>query len=165
MESCRRLGIELTLLGRGQPHPNNRNKPRVVAEYLRDHPEYDYVLQVDFKDVIFCATLREMFGKYRSFGLVRAPVVVGEDSRYLHHDFRSFVAEAAAPAGPGRGGPLLPVESCFGGLGVYRMACLRACSYGGDDGLEHVEFHRRLRRSGLGRLFLNPGQLVLHSPA
>ena len=68
VESCRRLGIELTLLGQGRPHPNNRNKPRVVAEYLRDHPEYDYVLQVDFKDVIFCATLREMFFKYRSFG-------------------------------------------------------------------------------------------------
>jgi hypothetical protein len=31
---------------------------------------------------------------------------------------------------------MVPVESCFGGLGVYRMACLRAGSYGGDG--EHA---------------------------
>ena len=61
--------------------------------------------------------------------------------------------------------PMLPVESCFGGLGVYRMACLLACSYGGGGDSEHVVFHDRMRRSGLGRLYLNPSQIVLHSPA
>jgi hypothetical protein len=59
--------------------------------------------------------------------------------------------------------PLLPVESCFGGLGVYRMACFRAAEYGGND-CEHVVFHERLRRAGLGRLFLNPNQIVLYTP-
>ena len=59
--------------------------------------------------------------------------------------------------------PMLPVESCFGGLGVYRMACLLACSYGDGDS-EHVVLHDHMRRSGLGRLYLNPSQIVLHSP-
>lgn len=68
IESCARFGIELTMLGRGQPYANHRMKVRLVADYLRQHPEYDYVLQVDVKDVVFCATLREIFYKYKSFG-------------------------------------------------------------------------------------------------
>ena len=76
IESCRRQGIELTLLGRGRSYPNHRMKPRLVAEYLRDHPEYRYVLQVDFRDVIFCASLREIFHKYRAFGV---PIVASAE--------------------------------------------------------------------------------------
>jgi hypothetical protein len=62
-----------------------------------------------------------------------------------------------------RGDPLMPVESCFGGLGVYRMACMQACQYGGSD-CEHVVFHQRLRQAGYRRLYLNPNQIVLYSP-
>jgi hypothetical protein len=58
----------------------------------------------------------------------------------------------------------VPVVSCFGGLGIYRMACLKAGSYDADDP-GHATFHDRLRRAGMGRLFLNPSQIVLHSPA
>ncbi|MCH5376575.1 MAG: hypothetical protein JJ992_21610, partial [Planctomycetes bacterium] len=68
IDSCRRYDIELTLLGQGQPYSNNRQKIGLVADHLRRHPEYRYVLMVDYRDVIFCATLREMFSKYRSFG-------------------------------------------------------------------------------------------------
>lgn len=68
MESCRRYGIDLTLLGQGMAYPNHRFKIELVADYLAEHPEYDYVLQVDLVDVVFCATLREMFFKYKSMG-------------------------------------------------------------------------------------------------
>ncbi|WP_406694965.1 hypothetical protein V5E97_28375 [Singulisphaera sp. Ch08] len=60
-----------------------------------------------------------------------------------------------------RGDHLQPVWSCFGGLGVYRMECLKATTYGGDD-CEHVVFHRRLRDLGFNRLYLNPSQIVLY---
>jgi hypothetical protein len=76
IESCRRYGIELTLLGEGQPYPHNRRKIGLVAEHLRDHPEYRYVLQIDLKDIVFCATLQEIFFKYQSFG--HAIVAAGE---------------------------------------------------------------------------------------
>jgi hypothetical protein len=62
-----------------------------------------------------------------------------------------------------RGEPLLAVESCFGGLGVYRMACYAAAEYGGGD-CEHVVLHERMRRAGFGRQFLNPSQIVLYTP-
>jgi len=64
----------------------------------------------------------------------------------------------------GRGEPLVPVWSCFGGLAVYRMEALRggARYYGGGD-CEHVVLHRQMREQGFDRLFLNPSQIVLYS--
>ena len=60
-----------------------------------------------------------------------------------------------------RGTPLVPVTSCFGGLGIYTMEAYRAGRYTGDD-LEHATFHRSLIASGHNRLFLNPSQLVIY---
>lgn len=62
-----------------------------------------------------------------------------------------------------RGEPLVPVWSCFGGLGVYRMECFHTARYDGAE-CEHVRFHQSLREQGLDRQFLNPSQLVLYSP-
>jgi hypothetical protein len=60
-----------------------------------------------------------------------------------------------------RGAPLVPVTSCFGGLGIYAMAAYREGRYGVDD-LEHATFHRSLIAAGHDRLFLNPSQLVIY---
>src|SRR5439155_10282300 len=60
-----------------------------------------------------------------------------------------------------RGEPLLPIWSCFGGLGVYTIAAFGAARYEGGD-CEHVELHRQMRKAGYGRLFLNPSQIVLY---
>ena len=68
LESCKRYGIDLALLGQQRPYPNHLYKIELVAEYLTQHPECRYVLQVDLVDVVFCATLWEMFVKYKSFG-------------------------------------------------------------------------------------------------
>ena len=62
-----------------------------------------------------------------------------------------------------RGEPLLPVDSCFGGLGAYRMECFEVGEYGGASG-EHLGFHERIRRAGLGRIFLNSSQITLRAP-
>lgn len=60
-----------------------------------------------------------------------------------------------------RGAPLVPVTSCFGGLGIYRMDAYRAGRYGPAD-TEHAIFHRELIRRGHGRLFLNPSQILVY---
>jgi hypothetical protein len=62
-----------------------------------------------------------------------------------------------------RGEPLVRVASCFGGLGIYRMECMRRGRYEPDGDSEHVAFHRSLRAAGLGRVYLNPSQIVLYS--
>lgn len=59
------------------------------------------------------------------------------------------------------GGDLVPVKSCFGGLGVYKMEAMKRCSYSGVD-CEHVPFHRQMSQQGMSRLFMNPSQVVLY---
>lgn len=60
-----------------------------------------------------------------------------------------------------RGEPLVPVYSCFGGLGVYRLQALLSARYSGED-CEHVPLHRQMRERGYGRQFLNPSQITLY---
>jgi len=60
-----------------------------------------------------------------------------------------------------RGQPLRRVDSCFGGLGVYRAECVSEAKYGGED-CEHVVLHHEMRDRGFDRLYLNPSQLVVY---
>lgn len=59
------------------------------------------------------------------------------------------------------GEPLVPVTSCFGGMGIYSMRAYLAGRYAAAD-LEHAEFHRELRRRGFRRFFLNPSQVLVY---
>ena len=59
------------------------------------------------------------------------------------------------------GEPLVPVTSCFGGLGIYSMAAYAAGDYAGGE-LEHANFHRALIGRGFTGLFLNPSQIVMY---
>lgn len=62
-----------------------------------------------------------------------------------------------------RGEELVPVDSAFGGLAMYRAAGIVAgAQYGGED-CEHVILHRWLRENGFDQQFLNPSQIVLYS--
>lgn len=60
-----------------------------------------------------------------------------------------------------RGEPLVPVTSCFGGLGIYRMPAFLAGRYSGED-TEHVTHLRSAREQGFDRVFLNPSQITLY---
>lgn len=80
---------------------------------------------------------------------------VGHPHEHSNIEVNSMVLE--------RGEPLLPVLSCFGGLGVYRMAAFKSAAYGGPD-CEHVILHQRMRQCGFVASFLNPSQIVAYSP-
>lgn len=54
---------------------------------------------------------------------------------------------------------LIPVYSCFGGMGLYRMEAMIECKYLGED-CEHISLHRQMREKGMDRLYLNPRQLT-----
>lgn len=71
-------------------------------------------------------------------------------------DVRAGDGDAARPS-PGshhvcfdpllpQSGLAYPVDSCFGGLAIYRRAALRGCRYSGEGGeCEHVMLHRCMR--------------------
>ena len=105
-----------------------------------------------------------------SNGLLRQRLPSGSD--WLHFDAWAFRAIGHPQPHDNievnsmvldRGERLLPVLSCFGGLGVYSMAAMQSAQYSGPD-CEHVILHDRMRQQGLGRVFLNPSQIVLYSP-
>lgn len=60
------------------------------------------------------------------------------------------------------GDPMVEVNSCFGGLGVYKMKDIEGCEYTGEAS-EHVPFHRDIREKNNGKIFLNPSQVVLYN--
>jgi hypothetical protein len=58
----------------------------------------------------------------------------------------------------GVGRKLIPVNSAFGGIGIYKSWCFFSADYYGDGPIrecEHVTFHRQLKLLG-ARLYLNP---------
>lgn len=60
-----------------------------------------------------------------------------------------------------RGAPLVPVTSCFGGLGIYPQRAMIECRYDDWD-IEHVPLHRDMAERGMDRMFLNPSQITLY---
>jgi len=60
-----------------------------------------------------------------------------------------------------RGEPLVPVTSCFGGLGIYRLPAFLSARYTGGD-CEHIGLHRTMRARGWGRVFVNPSQITVY---
>jgi hypothetical protein len=153
----------------------NRYREHVVQQFAG----FDYAIVVDMDlaggwsfDGIAHSFGSDEWDFVGSFGLQERRDRQTRQSVYSHADlwaFRPAPGVSIAHLGSHhnaiveRGHDLIPVESCFGGLGIYRFDCLQAAKYDGGD-CEHVEFHARLRQAGLGRLFLNPSQIVLYSP-
>lgn len=149
----------------------NRCRDRVLAEF----GHYDFVIVVDFDlrggwsyDGIAHTFGHEAWDFVGSNGL-HSRSVDAPGSFYYHDAFahRAVGQRTGSADRLGlqfrRGEPLVPVWSCFGGLGVYRMDCYKAAGYDGAD-CEHVTLHLALRERGFDRLFLNPSQIVLYSP-
>ena len=60
------------------------------------------------------------------------------------------------------GDPLIPVSSCFNGVGVYRVKSILGARYAALPGYaEHVAFHLELIKRG-GSVFINPSQLTYY---
>lgn len=90
--------------------------------------------------------------------------------RYVHYDVWAFRWHGNwTPCQPAEIGPLswprgaepIRLNSCFGGLGVYRSDAVLESEYSGED-CEHVPFHRRMAEAGFNRLYLNPSQFVIY---
>jgi hypothetical protein len=153
----------------------NRCRERIVQQYA----DFDYVIVFDMDlpggwsfDGVAHTFGEEDWDFVGSYGLEGPFERRPDEPPYSHFDVWAFRPARGTAARRlvnynglrlRRGDPLLTVESCFGGLGVYRTACLQSCEYGGTD-CEHVVFHEGLRRAGFDRLFLNPSQIVLYSP-
>jgi hypothetical protein len=154
----------------------NRYHQIVADRFARS--DYVIVLDMDFAGGFSLEGVAHTFGQESwdavgSYGLRRhARGNPRAEWPYEHYDGGAF--RPASPAHPlarvrpatirlERGGPLIPVASCFGGLAVYRREAFLSATYSGGDS-EHVAFHEALRRAGFHRQSLNPSQIVLYPP-
>lgn len=61
------------------------------------------------------------------------------------------------------GDQLVPVDSAFNGLALYKTRSILNCNYGVIPGYaEHPFFHREMSRQGKDNIFINPSQLVMY---
>jgi len=167
-------------------HPSVRSLDRAadMAAYRRRcqqevaarWPDFDYacVVDTDLPDGWSYDGVAHSFGSREwdfvgSYGIIyqRQRLI---PSKALHYDVWAFRPLGSFEPLDGlagnslawqRGEQFVPVNSCFGGLGLYRMPAWLAASYGGGD-CEHVPLHREMRRLGFDRLFLNPSQIALY---
>ncbi len=60
--------------------------------------------------------------------------------------------------------PLVEVNSCFGGLALYKIKSINNCLYDSiDNDCEHVSFHDCLKKQYKARIFMNPAMIIKYS--
>jgi len=151
-----------------------RNRYREhIAEHLADF-DHTIVIDTDLEGGWSYDGLAHTFGQpawdfVGSYGIIYKRIKSQPNVR-LHYDawayreqgsYEELTTAYANLLTWQRGDPLVPVFSCFGGLGVYRTQALVQCEYRGTD-VEHVPFHQQMRDQGMGRQFLNPSQIVVY---
>jgi hypothetical protein len=159
---------------RGNDMAEYRNRcQQIVADRWAD---FDYVclLDMDLVGGFSYEGIAHSFGSQPwdavgSYGIIYQRRKL-DLNRSLHYDvwaFRHFGSYEELDGTEGnlmswqRGETLVPVYSCFGGLGLYRMPAWLSARYSGGD-CEHVGLHRQMRARGYDRQYLNPSQIVLY---
>ena len=156
---------------------NGRNK--ILKEVLALNPDYFVMLDLDdinssgrfVQSIKSCFNVKEdwaaltgnQHGHYYDIWALRMKGIMEEDcwkkadslrgiarNQYIDH-FKSMTIS---------GDDLLPVDSAFGGIALYKTSALQNCLYEGayPDGseiCEHVLFHAAIRQGG-GNIYINP---------
>lgn len=149
-----------------------RNK---CQDYIRDNfPEFDYVILVDtdiaggwsydgVANTIGQPTWDFMGSNgiiYKNWqDIIRKALYYDVWAFRWYGDWKAKNADSLNPRSWHRGDSRVPVFSCFGGLGAYKMNAYLSSRYDGTD-CEHIPFHRGMMEKGFNQLFMNPSQIV-----
>lgn len=152
-----------------------RNKYRqFIADNYADIP-YTIVIDTDLPGGWSYDGLANTFGQALPWDFVGSNGIIYKDyegviARPLYYDAWAFrwagswspvAARQINPRHWPRGEPMVKVNSCFGGLGVYCTEALVSVEYDGTD-CEHVPLHRKMMEAGFGQLFMNPSQIACY---
>ncbi|MCC2646039.1 MAG: hypothetical protein K0R02_104 [Rickettsiaceae bacterium] len=59
---------------------------------------------------------------------------------------------------------LIPVDSCFGGMALYKRNYIKGCKYDSiNNDCEHIHFHQCIKEKNNGKMFMNPSQVIRYS--
>ncbi len=87
VESCRRFGVSLKVLGWGQPFPGLFWKAKVIRRWLESGNHAKHFLFLDAYDTLLLDGLDEIFARYREFG---APLVLSAETNCHPHPARAL---------------------------------------------------------------------------
>lgn len=148
----------------------------IYRQHLADHyQDYDYgiVVDTDHTGGWSVSGIANSFGHNQwdfmaANGIIRKQCLMYQkEFQYdawafrLDDDYTPLSTKYVNHLSWNRGEPLVSVTSAFGGVGIYKMQALVECEYQGGD-CEHIALHRQMRDNGMGRLFLNPSQIVYY---
>lgn len=138
---------------------------------LESYPEADYVILVDtdLKGGWKYDGIANSFSQVSRWDFCGSVSWAQVNNKWVHYDvwacrpnhWKALHARDINPWLPLPGQDLIPVKSCFGGLGIYRMDAYKSAEYAGYD-CEHVCFHQRMIEKGYGRIYMNPSQITLY---
>jgi hypothetical protein len=160
-----------------------RNMAMARNHYLDFVRQYIKTEHIDYIIIVDCDLLGgwSYHGILNSLGNIGNWDIVGSNSLYyLHKDkewfkvfydtfaFRSLGIEKEIDGTEGnmfvfnRGEPMIQVNSCFGGLGIYKPHFLHEGLNYTEEDCEHVTLHNKLVKLGY-QIFLNPSQITLYN--
>lgn len=145
-----------------------RNK---YLDYLKScSPDYVIVLDLDIYGFSYqgvAHSFSQEFDVMGSNGIIYQTNKAGERYRCFYD---TWAYRGDGPDGPApenlnlltlnRGEPCYEVDSCFGGLAIYKQKWLDKIRYMDYD-CDHVTLHEQIRESG-GKIMINPSQIVLY---
>lgn len=133
----------------------------LVETDLPDGWSYDGILNTFGQPILW-----HMVGSngiiYRQVGRVRKPLQYDAWAWRRAGSWDPQPPQRINPLFWSRGEPMIALNSCFGGLGIYTMEAFASSRYDGSD-CEHVPFHKGMKDAGFTELFMNPSQIVLYS--
>lgn len=95
---------------------------------------------------------------FRSEEFPYSPKEYGEKYNKNYWDFRGNISKMQRVYNPE--GDLVKVNSCFGGLAIYKKSLFKECDYDSDGDCEHVFLHKCMKSKYDARIFMNPAQII-----
>lgn len=124
--------------------------------------DYVIIIDSDIAGGFSYDSVMDSLAQMANADLIGANSLIYDDKNRLYYDsfalrFNPDISdEEKNGLAYSRGEPLVPVESVFGGIAIYRYdAYFCGAEYGASD-CEHVHFHKELKKHGYDRFYLNP---------
>lgn len=163
---------EGTGLERRKRMANARNKYVDLINNLKS----DYIIVLDL-DIVGGFSYQGICHTLRKFELNKKAVAIGSNSiiikeikgrnQFLHYDTFAYKGMQELSESEKntlkfvRGDYLVPVQSCFGGLAIYKRDRFKEFPYYEDYDCDHVTVHDKLRNEG--EIYLNPSMISFYS--
>lgn len=135
----------------------------VMKEDLWNQYEYVIIFDTDLPDKWDMDGIAHSFGQTTSWDVICANGITRNGKYYdafAYRDFKGYHPELnEIQIEFPKHKSLVPVQSCFSGMAIYKKSAIEDCTYSGPE-CEHVRFHKCMIEKHNAKLFMNPGMII-----